>query len=148
MVSFAKAEKTSVLSKFHEDILWEKGVVGMDNHDQLRNAVFLTIGMACAMRAGKEHHQLRSPPFESQFTWEHDDSGGNFIRYTQDMCSKTNRGGLKHRKVDLKVVDIYPISGSDRDPVKIIEKYISVLPKDRISNSFYLHSKKKFRCSR
>ena len=99
--------------------------------------------MGAALHAGKEHHSLRSPPNESQFTFQFDDSGTMFIRYTEDVCSKTNQGGLKHRRRKRKIVDIYPVPDSPRDPVALIEKYLSLLPPNRKSLSLYLHCKKK-----
>ena len=49
--------KSDVLSAFDEDVLWETGVVGLTTSQQIQNLVFLIIGMGCAMRAGKEHHE-------------------------------------------------------------------------------------------
>ena len=53
---------------------------------------------------------------------------------------------MKHHKVSPKVVDIYPIPGQ-RNPVALIEKYVSLLPKDGKTTSFYLHSRKDFHSS-
>ena len=86
--------------------------------------------------AGKEHRNLRS--INSQFTFLYDDRGVPFIRYREDIGYKTNKGGLKHRKIDPKVVDMYSIQGSTRCPVSIIHKYLSMLPVGRTSNAFYL----------
>ena len=87
------------------------------------------IGLNCALQAGKEHHQLRA--INSLFTYLFDDNGVRFIRYKGDIGYKTNKGGLKHRKVDPKVVDIYPVQNSVRCPVGIIDKYLSLLPQGR-----------------
>ena len=97
------------------------------------------------MHAGKEHRMLRSPPFNSQFEFLLDSQGNPFIRYTEDLGCKMNKGGLKHRKVDAKVVHIYPIDKKDRCPVSIITKYLSLLPKNWVSNAFYLQPIKKFK---
>ena len=40
----------------------------------LNTAVFL-VGKGFVLFAGKEHHCLRSPPFNSQFKFHHDDNG-------------------------------------------------------------------------
>ena len=138
--------QAEVVTTVIEDILWEVGVVGLDTPDQLRNAVFMCLGLGCAMRAGKEHHGLKAPGpgVESQFTWKYDDNGVRFIRYTQKLHSKTNQGGLRHRKCKPKIVDIFPIPNSKRDPVMIIEKYLSVLPCNRKHDNLYMHSNKDF----
>ena len=62
------------------------------------------LGKGCALQAGKEHRQLQSIGFNLQFLFLHDDEGQIFIRYFKDICWKTNKGGLKHRKVDPKQV--------------------------------------------
>ena len=42
------------------------------------------------------------------------------------------------------MVDIYAKPGHPRDPVMIIEKYVSLLPSNRKNNTFYVHCKKSF----
>ena len=61
-------KSAEVFSFLDEDILWETGVVGVDTPDQLRNAVFIALGLTCAMRAGKEHHAVRCPGSNCQLT--------------------------------------------------------------------------------
>ena len=41
----------------------------------------------------------------------HNSEGRVFLRYTEEARFKTNKGGLKHQKVQPKVVDVYPIPG-------------------------------------
>ena len=136
--------KADVLTAVDEDILWSLGFLGHDNPEQLLNTVVFTIGLSCALRAGKEHRNLQSLPFNSQFSWHVGDDGYHYIRYTEDIQSKTNRGGLKHRKILPKVVNIYPILGSHRCPVAILGRYFSLLPIERTCKSLYLMLKKKF----
>ena len=136
--------QADVLSQLNIDILWEQNLLGSENPDQLLRTVFFMVGMSCALRAGKEHHKLRSIPFNSQFSWETDSAGRYYLKYIEDVTQKTNRGGLKHRKIVPKSVNVYPIPGSDRCPVAIIMKYFSLLPEGRTCNSFYLQPKKKF----
>ena len=97
------------------------------------------VGLHCALRAGKEHRSLRSIPFDSQFQWIYDKvQGVHFIRYTEDIGLKTNKGGLKHRQVEAKSVDVYPVCNSYKCPVRIIGCYMSLLPQNRTTNAFYL----------
>ena len=136
--------KADVLTAVDQDILWSMGILGVDNPDQLLNTVLFTIGLSCALRAGKEHRNLRSIPFNSQFSWHVSDDGYYYIKYTEDVQSKTNRGGLKHRKVMPKTVNIHPIESSHRCPVQILGKYFALLPENRTCQSLYLQPKKKF----
>ena len=73
------------------------------------------------------------------------DSRGNlYLRYTEDVGLKTNKGGLKHRNVESKVVDVHCISDVSRCPVRIFMKYLSMLPKNRVTEALYLQPRKKF----
>ena len=136
--------KAEVLSPIDQDILWSMGILGIDYPDQLLNTVVFMIGLSCALRAGQEHRKLRSIPFRSQFSWHVGDDGLHYIRYTEDLTSKSNQGGLKHRKVSAKVVNIHAIPGSPRCPVQILGKYFSLLPDNRTCHSLYLQPKKKY----
>ena len=121
-----------------EDLLWSLELLGTYSPEVLLHTVVFSLGLHCALRAGKEHRSLRSPPFKSQFQILNDSGGKVFVRYTKDFGLKTNKGGLKHRKLDPKVVDVYPSSNQDRCPVAILLKYLSLLLKSRKCKAFYL----------
>ena len=87
---------------------------------------------------------LHSPLFNLQFTFLTDSNGSTFIRYREDLGLKTNKGGLKHRKIYPKVVDIYPIQDKCRCPVHNILIYIFLLPANRKNTVFYLQPHHKF----
>ena len=116
----------------------------MDSPDQLLNTVVFSIGKGFALRAGKEHRSLRAIPFNSQFTFMRDPDNEIFLRYTEDIGLKTNKGGLKHRRVQPKTVDLYASNNSERCPLRAIIKYITLMPKNRMCTAFYLQSRKKF----
>ena len=137
-------KKADVLTAVDQDILWSMGILGTDFPDQLLNTVVFTIGLSCALRAGQEHKKLHSIPFDSQFSWHVGDDGLYYIRYSEDLTSKTNRGGLRHRKVTPKVVNIHAIPGSPHCPVSILGKYFALLPESRTCRSLYLQPLKKF----
>ena len=136
--------QAKVLSPVDIDILWENGFLGSNNPRQLLRTVFFSIGMSCALRAGKEQQKLRSIPFKSQFRFTYDSAGREIILYTEDLAGKTNKGGLKHRKLDPKRVNVYAIPESNHCPFTIIKKYLSLLPAGRKCKSFYLQPRKKF----
>ena len=139
-----RVKKADIISKTDEDIMWSKGVLGTDSPEQILFTVLYVVGLNCALQAGKEHRFLRSIPFNSQFCYLYNDQGIRYIRYTEDIGLKTNCGGLKHRKIDPKVVDIYPVPNSRRCPVTIIDKYLSLLPQARVCNAFYLQLLRSF----
>ena len=136
--------KAEVLSQMNVDILWENCILGIDSPEKLLATTFFMVGMFCALRAGKEHQKLCSIPFQSQFCWDVDNSGRHYLKYTEDVTQKTTRGGLKHHRVVLKSVNVYPIPRSNRCPVMVIMKYMGLLPVNRNCKSFYLQPKKRF----
>ena len=103
--------KAQILSSFDEDLLWNLGLFGTSSPTILLNTVVFLLWKGCALSVGKEHRVLRSPPFKSQFKFlcDGDVDGQIFIRYTENIGLKMNKGGLKHWKVELKTVDIYAI---------------------------------------
>ena len=74
----------------------------------------------------------------------HDADNEIFLRYTEDIGLKTNKGGLKHKKVDVKSVDMYASDRPDRCPLRVIMKYMSLLPKARTYTAFYLQPHKNY----
>ena len=112
-------KQADVLCLNEEDMLWRQGLLGVHDPDTLLNTIVFMLGKGCELRAGKEHRSLRRPPHDSQFQFLHDDEGQVFLHYTEDLGLKTNKGGIKHHKVELKVVDVYPISNIERCPVRI-----------------------------
>ena len=70
--------------------------------------------------------------------------GEIFLQYTEDIGLKTNKGGLKHRCIETKSVDLYATGNPERFPLHAIIKYMSLLPKNRTTSAFYLQPRKKF----
>ena len=73
-----------------------------------------------------------------------DSDGEIFLRYSEDIGTKTNKGSLKHRKIEAKTVDLYATVNADHCPLCAIMKYLSVLPKNRTCSAFYLQPRKKY----
>ena len=136
--------KAEVLTFTDEDLLWSLGLLGTHNPEVLLHTVLFSLGLTCALRAGKEHRALRSIPFDSQFEFLDNNGTGVFLRYTEDAGLKTNKGGLKQKNVDRKVVDVYPTSNVERCPVRILMKYLSMLPRNRRCKALYLRPRKKY----
>ena len=136
--------KAQILNQFDEDLLWSLGLLGSHSPSVLLDTIVFIVGKGCAFRTGKEHRALCSPPFSSQFQFVHDNEGQVFLRYSEEAGFKTNKGGLKHRKVEPKVVDVYPIEDINKCPVRLFLKYLSKLPTDRKCSALYLQPRRKF----
>ena len=110
-------KQAEVLSVPDEDYLWSLGFLGTSNPIQLLNTVAFCIGKGFALRAGVEHQSLRGIPFNLQLKFMRDTDGEYYLRYTEDIGLKTNKGGLKHKKVSVKTVDLYAMDRLDRCPL-------------------------------
>ena len=63
------------------------------------------------------------------------------VIYYEDTCTKTNDGDLNQKKVDRKVVWVYPNEiNPSRCPVRLLEKYLSLCPKYEKKTNLYLKS--------
>lgn len=130
--------QAQVITFQEEDIMWEKGVLGAETPAKLLNTLVYMLGLSCALRAGKEHRALRSIDHKSQFSVNYDDDGFRYLLYCEDLCSKTNKGGIKHKKYTVKQVCVYPARNHDRCPVTIFEFYMSKLRSLRKNDALYL----------
>ena len=140
-------KQAEVISMDFEHKLWVNNVLGEDTPDKLRDTVLYLIGVNCALRAGDEHYNLRRPGgcTTSQFSFECNSEGVRCVVYREDTITKTNQGGLKDMKKDRKVVWVKPSVNINRCPVRLIEKYINLLPAHGTKPNFYLQSLKKTR---
>ena len=96
---------TPLLSKNEEDILWERGILSLDNPTGLSNAVFFYNGKNFCLRGGAEHRKLRV----SQLSRETNIIDGKEILcyvYTE-YGSKNNQGGLASLNQRNKTVKQY-----------------------------------------
>ena len=124
-----------------EEILWQKGALGSDTPVQLRNTMFYLIGIHFALRGGREQRALRCGE-RSQFSLHADSDGHEYLQYSED-ATKNNQGGLKHIKVQHKVVRAYAIDNQSRCIVSLYKLYLSLGPTPRPS-AFYLKELKNY----
>ena len=136
--------QAQVISLELEDKLWKQNVLGEDTPDKLRSTVLYLLGVNCALRAGYEHYALRHPGgcTTSQLSFEANSMGINCLVYREDTVTKTNRGGLRDMKKERKIVWIKPNKDVKRCPVRIVQKYINLLPRGGVKPNLYLHSLK------
>lgn len=117
----AEVKHTNVITKEEENLLWEKGVLGIDTPESLLRSVFYYNGKCLCLRGGKEHRALKI----SQIV-RHDDPP-RYI-YTENG-SKNRNGGFNQIRIENKVVPIFPCSEAGvRCYFSILETYISKLP--------------------
>ena len=140
--------QAGVISLNIENDLWEKGVLGEENPEQLRNTVLFLLGLNVGLRAGDEHYALRldSPNLPSQLTFERNENGVRCLVYREDSTTKMNDGGLKHMIKERKVVWVYPSENTVRCPVRLVDKYMSLVPQvgpQTKKHNFYLRGLEK-----
>ncbi|XP_041355536.1 zinc finger MYM-type protein 2-like [Gigantopelta aegis] len=117
--------QAQIISEEQEDILWRKQFLGEDTPRQILDTLVYLIGLNFTLRTGDEHRFLRVGS-ASQSDLLVCSNGEKSLKYTEDI-SKTNQGGLKHRKLERKSVTVsenhdFP----ERCLVRLFEKYISL----------------------
>ena len=138
-------KQAQVISVGFENMLWEKNILGEDTPDKLRNTVLYLLGVNCALRAGDEHYNLRRPGgcTMSQLSFERNEIGVKCLVYREETVTKTNKGGLRDMKKERKIVWVKPNNVWVRDPVRLVQKYTSLLPEGGSKPNLYLQSLKK-----
>ena len=116
--------------------------MGDDTPDKLRSTVLFLLGINLALRAGDEHYYLRRdvPGKSLQLSFERNEKGVRCLVYREDNVTKTFDGGLKDLKKERKIVWIYPSENSDRCPVRLVDKYVSLCPPFYRKANFYLQN--------
>ena len=128
-----------------EDEMWKKNMLGEDSTEKLRSTILFLLGIHCGLRAGDEHYDLHrdGPKKKSQFSFEKNSKGQTCVVYQEDTITNTNNGGLNSMKNERKVVWIYPSTDTIRCPVRLLDKYMSLLPpvkNESSKHNFYLRS--------
>ena len=123
----------------HEQILWDKGILGEDTPDKLRKTVFFLIGVRFGLRGIKEQHSLQRYP-DSQINIIQVD-GKDALVY-REFQSKTNQGGIKDRgKPPPKVRYAFCSGFRPRCFVELYRKYLFLGPNGTHSwRKFYLQT--------
>ncbi len=110
----------------------------MNDPEQLVRTILFVVGLHCALHAGGEYRNLCSIGFHSQFRYTFPDGGECHTVYREDLGTKTNKGGLMHKKLKPEVT-IYPDpENCECCPVRVIYKYHTLLPINRKCSALYL----------
>ena len=80
--------------------MWKAGVLGTHSPDTVINTLLFLTGKLFALRGGKEQRDLT----HDQFEFVDQPNGLVLVKYVEKV-SKTNQGGLKRRKKELKTVE-------------------------------------------
>ena len=120
----SKRKQAESITADEEAMLWSVGQLGRGSAHALLNTVYFYNCKVFGLRSYDEHHSLQCSQFEKKV----DESGRLYLEYT-DRGSKTNRGGLKHMKVDNKTVKQYEnLDDPDHCVVNLFETYLSFIP--------------------
>ena len=107
-----------------ESLLWASGQLETQTAKAFLNTVYFYNCKVFGLRSYDEHRNLRCAQFEKKV----DEKQRVYLEYT-DYGSKTNRGGLKHIKVENKTVRQYEnVSDPDHCVVNIFVKYFDLIP--------------------
>ena len=96
-----KKKQAEPLTRQKEEILWQKGLLGDHIPQVLLDTIIFINGLNFALCSGKEHHQLRFSPPQIELVVK---QGERVCLVCRKDISKNRPGGLKGRKIKLKVV--------------------------------------------
>ena len=115
----AEVKRAAVISLEHEELMWQKSVLGVHSPDSLLRAAFYTVGLHFCLRGGQEHRDLK----RSQFTRIPEDGydSSTYYQYVENG-SKNYQGRFSETGQVNKIGRAYaqPDSGS-RCPVRVLD---------------------------
>lgn len=132
-------KRSEPISKEIENDLWDKGVFGEGNSQQLQNTLIFLIGLNFGLRANMEHKNLLFGA-NSQFQLIQE----NEIEKLQykEHCSKSRHFGLNQSKLEPKIVVAEPnVNNQKKCIVRLYKLFVSHRPESSAKKgheSFYL----------
>ena len=135
----ASVKHTTIITPEEENLLMDKGAMGIYTPKPLVRAVFFYVGKAFCLRGGAEQRAVKP----SQFKCGYDPD-----RYTYtENGSKNHRGGFGNLHDSNKIVTVYStLVGNSGDPLRdlvyLLDYYFRKFPKPPLSMDFmYLQPK-------
>ena len=127
----ATRKNAPIISREHEVLFWEKGLLGYDSPKSLQRAVFFCVGLHFVLRGVDEQHSLtleqivRYPVYSSDVYYE----------YTE-YISKNSQHRFKDINSRNKHVRVFATPESAQCVVRLLDTYIGRLPES--TGAFYL----------
>ena len=123
----------------YENLFWEKGLLGISIPNVLQCTVIFYIRLNFVLRGIQDQYNI--VPFQFVCCL-HDTRIYESVYYEYwEYRSKNNQHWLKDIKPKNKTVKAIALPGNDHCIVKLLDKYISLLPSD--ASYFYMWSKDK-----
>ena len=130
----ASTKRAPVISLELEEKLWKSNICNMDTPVGLYNSIFYLVGLNFALRGGRELYNLRI----ENFVVESSVSGERSLVFHEDV-SKSNQGGLMHRKINAKHVEVKENTEKPtRCVVRAFSEYVNRCPKVNRPSAFFL----------
>ena len=129
-----------VIESDHESLFWEKGLLGSSTPKVLQRTVFFYVGLNFVLRGIQEQYDLVPSQFVRypQDTKIYDESV--YYEY-REYVSTNNQHRFKDINSKNKTVKAFALPGKDYCVVKLLDKYLSMLPSD--ASYFYMRAKDK-----
>ncbi len=134
-----RKKSADVITLDDEEKMWADGILGDESPEQLRDTVMYLLGLNLALHGGDKHRKLRCPGFDSQLEIVKDSEGKKFLKYTEDVVSKMNQGGLMRKLAEPKVLTVYGSENPFRNVVRLVKKYLSLFPTQTKCSAFYCY---------
>ena len=113
------AIRAAVISLEQEELIWQKGALGVHSPDSLLQAVFYTVGLHFYLRGGQEHPDLKRFQFARIPTNGY--ASSTYYQYVENG-SKNYQGRFSEMGQAIKMGRAYAQpNSSDRCPVRILD---------------------------
>ncbi len=141
-----KKEKAEPFTLEEENYMWDSGVLGQDNPEQLLNTLLYILGVHLSLHAVEEHKGLKTG-YYSQIKVKYDKQREcKFLEYTESR-SKNHQGGICNFNHKPKVVYAYANKDNPaRCVLNLYTKYLALRPTHdpKCSYDLYLHPLKHY----
>ena len=123
----ATKQSAKVIDPVHEDIFWQKSLLGYSTPKALQRSVFCYVGLHFVLRDVQEQHDL----LPSQFVHVPKDvsvyNASVYYEYIQ-LVSKNNQHRFRDINSTNKTTCAYALQRSERCVVKLLDMYLGLLP--------------------